>query len=129
MNDAREDVIFLRGLECPCTIGFIEWERHVPQTVSIDLEFPVDCVRAARQDAVADTVDYKRVAKRTLGWVGETKFRLVESLAQQLALLLLTEFGMEWIRISITKPGAIRHARDVGVRIERRRADLPAAGS
>jgi dihydroneopterin aldolase len=116
-----EDRIFLRGLTTQCIIGFIDWERLTPQTVVIDLEMPCDCERAARTDSVSDTVDYKRVAKRVLTWVGESKFQLVESLAQGLASLLLSEFPLDWVRVSINKPGAISHSRDVGVSIERRR--------
>lgn len=123
-DSARQDTIFLRGLTVECIIGFIEWERRVPQKVVIDFELPVDCERAARRDEVADTLDYKKVAKRTLAFVEGSSFKLVETLAHRLALLLLEEFGMEWIRISVNKPGAIRGSKDVGVSIERRRADL-----
>ena len=121
MSSNADDRIFLRGLECQCIIGFIDWERRVPQTVVIDLEFPTDCARAALSDAVADTVDYKLIAKRVLGFVGESQFQLIETLAQRLALLLLAEFPLAWIRINLSKPGAIRHSRDVGVSIERHR--------
>jgi 7,8-dihydroneopterin aldolase/epimerase/oxygenase len=116
-----EDRIFLRGLTTECIIGFVDWERRVPQTVVIDLELPCQCERAARRDLVADTVDYKAVAKRVLGWVQASQFHLVESLAHGLAVLLLAEFPLDWVRVSINKPGAIRHSSDVGVRIERRR--------
>ena len=126
MNDqsSHNDRIFLRGLSAECVIGFVDWERLTPQTLLIDLEFPCDCAHAARGDSVDDTIDYKRVAKRVLAWLPETQFHLVETLAHRLALLLLAEFGLEWIRVSVNKPGAIRHSRDVGVSIERRRADL-----
>jgi 7,8-dihydroneopterin aldolase/epimerase/oxygenase len=120
------DRIFLRGLTAECIIGFIEWERRVKQTVVIDLELPVDCRRASVSDDVADTVDYKRVAKRVLAYIEASEFKLVETLAHRLALLLLEEFGLEWVRISLNKPGAIRGSRDVGVVIERSRADLTA---
>ena len=116
-----EDRIFLRGLTTQCIIGFIDWERLTPQTVVIDLELPCDCAQAALRDSVADTLDYKRVAKRVLAWVEESKFHLVESLAHGLAMMLLTEFPLQWVRVNINKPGAIRHSRDVGVSIERRR--------
>ncbi len=122
MSELSADHIFLRGLECQCIIGFIDWERRVPQTVVIDVEMPCDCARAAHSDEVVDTVDYKSVAKRVLGWVGESNFQLIETLAQRLAMLLLEEFSLAWIRVRINKPGAIRHSRDVGVSIERRRA-------
>jgi 7,8-dihydroneopterin aldolase/epimerase/oxygenase len=123
------DRIFLRGLTAQCIIGFIEWERRVKQTVVIDLELPVDCRRASASDDVAETVDYKKVAKRVLAYIEASEFKLVETLAHRLALLLLEEFGMEWVRISVNKPGAIRNSRDVGVSIERSRADLTAAAA
>jgi dihydroneopterin aldolase len=119
------DIIFLRGLTVECIIGFIDWERRVKQTVVIDLELPVDCANASLRDEVEDTLDYKKVAKRVIAFVEASEFKLVETLAHRLALLILEEFGVAWIRLSINKPGAIRGSKDVGVSIERTRADLP----
>jgi len=116
------DIIFLRGLAIECTIGFLEWERKVKQTVVIDLEVPVDCARAAEQDDVSQTVDYKAMAKRVIAFVGGSEFLLVETLAHRTAMMLLDEFGVAWVRLSLNKPGAIRGSRDVGVTIERRRS-------
>jgi 7,8-dihydroneopterin aldolase/epimerase/oxygenase len=124
MTTITGDRIFLRGLECQCIIGFIDWERRVKQKVVLDLEFPTNCTVAAARDEVSDTVDYKRVAKCVLAYVGESQFQLIETLAHNLAMLLLREFSLEWIRVSLNKPGAIRHSRDIGVSIERRRTDL-----
>jgi len=122
------DRIFLHGLSAECIIGFIDWERRVKQTVVLDIELPVDCRRAAATDRVADTLDYKQVAKRVQAFIATSEFQLVETLAHRVALLILEEFGVEWARVSLNKPGAIRNARDVGVVIERTRADLaPAA--
>jgi 7,8-dihydroneopterin aldolase/epimerase/oxygenase len=123
------DRIFLHGLTTECVIGFIDWERRVRQTVVLDIELPVDCRRASLTDDVADTLDYKKVAKRVLAYVAASEFNLVETLAQRLALLVLEEFAVEWVRIALNKPGAIRDSRDVGVVIERTRADLPAAAA
>jgi 7,8-dihydroneopterin aldolase/epimerase/oxygenase len=123
------DRVFLRGLTAECIIGFIDWERRVRQTVVIDLELPVDCGRAAVTDEVADTVDYKKVAKRVLAFIEASEFKLVETLAHRLALLLLEEFAIEWVRLQVNKPGAIRNSRDVGVVIERTRADLSTAAA
>ena len=121
---STSDTIFLRGLEIECIIGFIDWERRVKQTVVIDLELPVDCRAASIRDEVEDTLDYKKVAKRVIAFVEASDFKLVETLAHRLALLLLEEFGVAWIRLSVNKPGAIRGSRDVGMSIERTRADL-----
>jgi dihydroneopterin aldolase len=132
MSDVSADRIFLHGLTTECIIGFIDWERRVKQTVVLDLELPVDCRYAARTDEVADTLDYKKVAKRVLAYVAASECKLVETLAHRLALMILAEFGLPWVRLSLNKPGAIRNSRDVGVVIERTRADLaappPAAG-
>lgn len=119
------DIIFLHGLTVECTIGFIDWERLVKQTVVLDLELPVDCRNASIRDEVEDTLDYKKVAKRVIAFVEASEFKLVETLAHRLALLVLEEFDLAWIRLSVNKPGAIRGSRDVGVSIERTRADLP----
>ncbi|HKD55667.1 MAG TPA: dihydroneopterin aldolase [Steroidobacteraceae bacterium] len=120
------DRIFLHGLTAQCIIGFIDWERRVKQTVVLDIELPVDCRQASTTDEVADTLDYKKVAKRVLAFVEASEFKLVETLAHRLALLILEEFAVEWVRIALNKPGAIRGSRDVGVVIERTRMDLPA---
>ncbi len=124
MTTVSNDRIFLRGLSIDCIIGFIEWERRVKQTVVIDLELPVDCRHAARTDEVEATLDYKSVAKRVTAFVEASQFKLVETLAHRTALLILEEFGLPWVRISVNKPGAIRSSRDVGVTIERSREDL-----
>ena len=118
------DRIFLHGLAVDCIIGFIEWERRVKQTVVLDVEMPVDCARAAQSDEVADTLDYKKVAKRLIGFVENSDFKLVETLAHKLAMLIVEEFSVAWVRLSVNKPGAIRGSKDVGVAVLRTRADL-----
>jgi dihydroneopterin aldolase len=123
------DRIFLHGLSAECIIGFIDWERRVRQTVVLDIELPVDCRRASLTDEVADTLDYKQVAKRVLAFVTASEFKLVETLAHRVALLILEEFAVEWVRVALNKPGAIRNSRDVGVVIERTRADLSASAA
>jgi dihydroneopterin aldolase len=120
----KQDTVFVRGLEVECIIGLIDWERRIKQKVVIDLELPIDCARAAVSDDVVDTLDYMSVASLVREFVGQSQFKLVETMAHRLALLLLERFGMEWIRLSINKPGAVRGSRDVGVSIERRRDAL-----
>ncbi len=121
MAEQSVDTVFLRGLAIETTIGFFEWERHVKQTVVLDLEIPVDCALAATTDNVGSTVDYKAIAKRCIAFVEAAQYHLVETLAHQLATTLLAEFDIAWIRLSLNKPGAIRGSRDVGVKIERRK--------
>jgi 7,8-dihydroneopterin aldolase/epimerase/oxygenase len=113
------DRIFVHGLTTECVIGFIEWERRVKQTVVVDLELAADAAHAAASDDVANTLDYRKVVKRVLAYIGDSQCHLVETLADRVARLILDEFGVAWVRISLAKPGAFRHARDVGVSLER----------
>ena len=83
------DRIFLRGLAVECIIGFVDWERRVKQTVVIDLEMAIDCRRAAHRDDVADTLNYKTVAKRLIAFVEGSSFNLVETLVERVAALIL----------------------------------------
>src|ERR1700752_2438540 len=119
------DRIFLRELRTETIIGIFDWERKVRQTISVDLEFPGDIRRAAASDRIEDTLNYKSVAKRVLAFVEESEYRLVETLAEQVAQLVVREFAVEWVKVTLNKPGAVRGSRDVGVVIERARADLP----
>jgi 7,8-dihydroneopterin aldolase/epimerase/oxygenase len=115
------DRIFVHALTTECIIGFLEWERRVKQTVVVDLELATDCRRTAETDAVADTLDYRKVVKRVRTFIETSEFHLIETLAERLACVVLEEFGIEWVRITLSKPGAFRHAREVGVTVERSR--------
>jgi dihydroneopterin aldolase len=118
------DKIFIRALKTEAIIGIFDWERQVKQTVIVDLEISADVRKAALSDSIEDTLNYKRVAKRVLAFVEASQFHLVETLAEHIAMLLLEDFGLAWVRISLSKPGAIRSSRDVGVVVERDRNDL-----
>ncbi len=113
------DTIFLRELQVTTIIGIYDWERVTPQTVSIDLEMATSCRAAAAADRIEDALNYKSVAKRITGFVAESRFQLIETLAERVAAILLEEFEIPWVRVTLSKPGAIRGARDVGIRIER----------
>jgi dihydroneopterin aldolase len=123
------DVIFLSGLTTECIIGIWDWERKVRQKVVIDLEMGADIRRAASSDRIEDTLDYKRVSKRVLAFVGESQYQLVETLTEHIARLVVLEFDVPWVKVRLNKQGAIRGSRDVGILVERRREDYAAAGS
>ena len=118
------DKIFIHALKSEAIIGIYDWERQVRQTVLIDLEFAADVRKAALTDSIDDTLNYKRVAKRILAFVESSQFHLVETLAEHVAMLVLDEFGISWVRITLSKPGAVRSSRDVGVSVERDREML-----
>ena len=118
------DKIFLDELKIETIIGLWEWERQIRQTVVIDLEMSADIAKAAVNDDVADTLNYKLVAKRLQEFVGESSFKLVETLAERIAGIVREEFDVAWVKVKVHKPGAIRGSRDVGVIIER--GEMPA---
>ena len=113
------DRIFLSELNVDTIIGIWEWERRIRQTVVIDLEMSADIAKAAASDDVADTLNYKSVAKRVQEFVADSSFQLVETLAERIAEVIRDEFGVAWVRVRVNKPGAIRGSRAVGVLIER----------
>jgi len=116
------DKIFIHALKAEAIIGIYDWERQVRQAVLIDIELAADIRKAALTDSIDDTLNYKRVAKRILAFVEASQFHLVETLAEHVAMLVLEEFGLAWVRITLSKPGAVRSSRDVGVALERDRA-------
>ena len=113
------DIIFLRNLRIETIIGIFDWEREIRQAVFIDLEMATDIRRAAQTDAIEDTLDYKAISKAVIAYVEDSEFQLIETLAERVAALIMQEFDVPWLRLTLNKKGAIRDADDVGVIIER----------
>ena len=113
------DTVFINDLRIETIIGIYDWERKVKQTISLDLEMGTDIRRAAATDAIDDTLNYKAVAKRLIAFVGASEYQLVETLAEKIAEIVLSEFTVPWLKLTVHKPGAVRGSRDVGVIIER----------
>lgn len=118
------DKIFIHGLRTEAIIGIYDWERQVRQTVVVDIELSADVRKAALSDSIEDTLNYKRVAKQVLAFIEASQFHLVETLAEHIAMLVLEDFGVAWVNIVLSKPGAVRSSRDVGVALERDRSHL-----
>lgn len=118
------DKIFIHALKTETIIGIFDWERQVRQTVLLDIEIAADIRKAALSDAVEDTLNYKKVAKRVLAFVEASSFHLVEALAEHVAMLILEEFQVTWVSIVLSKPGAVRNSRDVGIAVQRDRSQL-----
>ena len=108
------DIVFLHDLRIDAVIGIYDWERRVRQTLIFDLEMSADIARAAASDHIEDTLNYKAVAKRLIAFVGASEYQLVETLAEKIAEIVLSEFSVPWVRLTVHKPGAVRGSRDVG---------------
>ncbi|MFC4728368.1 dihydroneopterin aldolase [Coralloluteibacterium thermophilus] len=113
------DVVFIEDLRIETVIGIYDWERTIRQTVAIDLEMAFDNTVPAATDAIGDTLDYKAVAKRLIAFVEASEFGLVETLAERCAAIVREEFGVSWLRLRLSKPGAVTGSKAVGVIIER----------
>ncbi len=113
------DIVFIEALEIDTVIGIYDWERQITQKVVLDIEMAFDNRRPAASDDIVDTLNYKDVSKRLIAFVGESNFGLVESLAEHCADILREEFGVPWLRLKLSKPGAVTGSRAVGVIIER----------
>ena len=113
------DIVFINDLRIETIIGIYEWERRIKQTISLDVEMGTDIGKSAATDDIDETLNYKAVAKRLIAYVGESEYRLVETLAERIAEIIMGEFDVPWLRLTVHKPGAVRGSRDVGVIIER----------
>ncbi|RDI98616.1 dihydroneopterin aldolase [Dyella solisilvae] len=113
------DIVFIEDLRIDAVIGIYDWERRVRQTLSFDIEMAFDNTVPAATDDIALTLNYKDVSKRLIDFVGASSFGLVETLAERCAAIIREEFGVSWVRLKLSKPGAVRGSKAVGVRIER----------
>lgn len=113
------DIVFIEALEIECVIGIYDWEREITQKVVLDIEMAFDNRPPAASDDITDTLDYKAVSKRLIGYVGASSFGLVETLAENCAAIIREEFAVPWLRLKLSKPGAVTGSRAVGVVIER----------
>jgi dihydroneopterin aldolase len=115
------DVVFIEDLRIETVIGIYDWERRIRQVVAVDLEMAFDNRKPAASDRIDDTLNYKAVSKRLIGFVESASFQLVETLAERCAQIVLDEFKVPWLRLKLSKPGAVRGSKAVGVVIERGR--------
>ena len=113
------DIIFLRELKVETLIGVYEWEKRVPQTLQLDLEIALPNSRAGQSDDIADALDYAAVVRHIQSVLNSRHFNLLETLAEHIAQILLTDFNAPWVKVSVAKLNAIRGSRMVGINIER----------
>ncbi len=113
------DIVFIKGLRIDTVIGIYDWEKKIRQPIVLDVEMGADVRRGAATDKIEDALNYKAVSKRLKQFVGDSRFELVETLAERCAAIILDEFSVPWVRLSLNKIGAVTDAEGVGVIIER----------
>ncbi|KOO05085.1 bifunctional dihydroneopterin aldolase/7,8-dihydroneopterin epimerase [Vibrio nereis] len=113
------DKVFIEQLEVITTIGVYDWEQQIKQKLVLDIEMAHDNRPAGKSDDVIDALDYSQVSEAVLNHIEGGRFLLVERVAEEIAELIMTRFNVPWIKIRLTKPGAVAQAKGVGVIIER----------
>ncbi|MCK5727158.1 MAG: dihydroneopterin aldolase [Thiotrichaceae bacterium] len=113
------DIVYVKDLRVDALIGIYDWERRIRQQVRIDLEMGWDNRVPAQSDDIKQTMNYKAAAKLVTAYIKKTEFQLVETLAENIATLLLKEFSLPWVKITLGKPFAVTGSTEVGVCIER----------
>ncbi|MFM4719375.1 dihydroneopterin aldolase [Aeromonas bivalvium] len=119
------DKVFIRGLEVLSTIGVYEWEKGIRQKLCFDLEMGFDNRPAAAGDDIHLALDYATLSQKVSEYASTRVVELVETMAEQVAHLILSDFRVQWVKVTLTKPGAVPNAAGVGVEILRHRT--PAA--
>ncbi len=113
------DIVFIEELSVITTIGVYDWEQTIRQKLVFDIEMGWDNRQAAESDDVTDCLSYADVSDAVIQHVESNRFALVERVAEEVSEILLQRFNSPWVRIKVSKPGAVAHARRVGVIIER----------
>jgi dihydroneopterin aldolase len=113
------DIVFIEDLRIETIIGIYDWERKIKQTISLDIEMAADNTIPAASENIDDALNYKAVAKRMISFTEESQFQLVETLAERLVEIIMSDFNVPWCRLKLGKLGAVTGSRSVGVIIER----------
>lgn len=113
------DIVFIENLEVSTVIGVYDWERDIKQCLLIDLQMAWDNQQAAENDDIFKALDYAKVSEAIQLFAEKSQFQLVETFAEKLAGLLQQQFNIPWLKLKITKSGAVPAAKGVGVEIER----------
>ena len=113
------DSIFLHGIETKCMVGVWEWEKQITQKIVVDLDMKADIATPAASDELGDTLNYKAVAESVIEMLEASRFQLIETMAEEVAKLVMDSFSVTWVKVRINKGGAVKHVRNVGVEVER----------
>ena len=115
------DKIFIHDLRVEARIGVYDWERHLPQTIRLDLELGAPSDKPFMSGRIADALDYSKIVERLKAFAKDAPPPLLERFAEKVAQIVLSEFGTPWVRVRVAKLGALAGVKEIGVEIERTR--------
>ena len=113
------DTIFLHGIETHCVIGVWEWEKRITQKIIVDLDMASDIAQSALTDELQDTLNYKAIGEGVIEMLETSRFQLIETMAEEVAKLVMEKFSVSWVKVRVNKGGAVKYITNVGVEIER----------
>ena len=119
MKINNKDRVLIEGLTVLTTIGVYEWEKTIKQKLILDLEMSWDNKPAGESDDVSLCLDYFLVSQSVTSFIQSTQFELIECVAERVAQLVIQKFSVQWLKVKVSKPGAIANASSVAVVIER----------
>ena len=119
------DILYIRNLKVDAVVGIFSWEKRIRQPLHLDLEIALDIRKAAATDDIQYALDYKTVSTRLTQFISQSEWHLIETLAEKIAALLMSEFGVTWLRLKLSKPAALPTADSVGLMIERGDKSVP----
>lgn len=113
------DTVFIQGLQVETVIGVYDWEKEILQQLVYDIEMQTCISKAATTDDLAYTLDYAAISNRVIEHTQQARVELLETLIEQVAQIILREFEVTQVTITLHKPGAVKAAQSVGLKITR----------
>ena len=119
MNLESQDIVFIESLEVDASVGVFDWEKQIKQRLVYDVDLYVDCAAASKTDDIADAIDYAAVSDTIIRVTTEKHTDLLECLADKVISTIFSEFPVKGVKIKLSKPGAVKGAKSVGVKFTR----------
>jgi len=117
------DQIHIKDLLVSGIIGINPDERVNKQDILVNATLSVDTRTASMSDDIDDAVNYRTITKAIIAHIEAGEPMLVERLVQEIADICLSDGRVDRVEVTVEKPGALRHARSVGITIVRTRVD------
>jgi len=116
----KKDIVFIRGLRADCVIGIYDFEREILQDVVLDIEMEANLLSASATDDIEQAIDYKAVSDRIIAFIKKSEFQLIETLAERICEIILDEFDVDSVKLTLDKGKILDDVQSVGVIINRR---------
>ncbi|TAL60644.1 MAG: dihydroneopterin aldolase [Legionella sp.] len=111
------DTLNITALQVNTYIGVYAWEQRIKQKLLLDISIVSDF--SACQDNITNTVDYAALCQSVCEYVESKSFQLIETVANEVATWVQTQFTIKQITVSVSKPHAVKNAGNIQVIVRR----------